>query len=112
MTQDSAKKLVHLYAKILADLNQSVRFIQDHDEKFVTPDDAYPTANVMGSLIHELFDPILKKFPEFDHIEGTYIMPQSVYEPFFYREGFNDKNTEISKQAKPKNTKSVHDETH
>ena len=86
MTRDDAIKLLHLYAKIGADLDQSVAFRMDHDSEFEANGGALPTGKVMGEVYFELMKPIYKEFPDLlpDYLDGPYSIPETVYEPRFY----------------------------
>ena len=86
MTREDAIKLVHLYAKIGADLDQSVAFRRDHDQEYDAYGGAHPTGKVMGALYYELMAPLYKRFPDLlpDYLDGPYSIPSSVYGPKFY----------------------------
>ena len=86
MTREQAVKLLHLYAKISADLNQSVAFRRDLDDAYENEGGAHPTGKVMGALYTELMAPLYERFPDLlpEYLNGPYSIPESVYEPKFY----------------------------
>jgi len=86
MTREHAKKLLHLYAKIGGDLDQSVSFRKELDDGYDDHGGAVPTGKVMGTLYSELMAPLYERFPDLlpDYLDGPYSIPKSVYEPRFY----------------------------
>ncbi len=90
MTRDDAIKLNHLYARIGADLDQSIRFRMDRDPNYENSGGALPTAKVMGEMLTELMNPLWNEFPDLlpKQMDGQYEIPQEVYDnPFYNSEG-------------------------
>lgn len=86
MTREDAIKLVHLYAKIGADLDQSVAFRKSKDPDFESLGGSSPTGKVMGAIYCELMGPLYKRFPDLlpTYLNGPYEIPKDVYAPQFH----------------------------
>lgn len=86
MTPFEAKELVHLLARIGSHLNQSVAFVQDHDEEVNFEEYRNFVGRLMGDLFMDGMQPLYRRFPELlpDYLGGSYTIPEEVYLPLFY----------------------------
>ncbi len=86
MTKEDAIKLVHLYAKISSQLDQSVALRKDRDPEYESHGGAKPTGLVMGALYCDLMAPLYKRFPDLlpTYLDGPYKIPDEIYQPTFY----------------------------
>jgi len=86
MNSSQAKELSHLLARVGGLLNQSVAFVQDHDEEAYFLEYRTVVGKLMGEMFLDAMQPLYRRFPELlpDYLGGPYKIPESVYLPSFY----------------------------
>ncbi|MCG7200223.1 hypothetical protein MD273_10860 [Marinobacter pelagius] len=87
MNKDDAEKLSILLMQVSGKLDQSVRFVMDHDSKENFEKYRQRIGKVMGELFLEVLQPLWKEHPELlpEDMEGPYKVDRAIYEPYFYK---------------------------
>lgn len=86
MTKEQAEKLILLYHRVGAELQQASDYIKDNSESEGLFDKLLPIGKVMGALYMDLKNPIYQDFPDLipEDLDGPYIIPSEVLNPGFY----------------------------
>ncbi len=86
MDKDVAEKILNLMMKMVAQLDDSIAYVRDHDSETVFEAYRLQAAKVMTEIISEVEHPLHVEHPELKPVElgGTYVVDYSIFEPRFY----------------------------